>query len=1586
MFSRRPVCRTTTNPTAFKTMSSSLETNRKLSPMQCQARSLSKTFGLGSVSRRKAFFTPIALATFALLSAHAADAQSITRDVWTGVSGATVAEIPVGTAPSSTGTLTSFETPTDIADNYGQRVRGYLTAPTSGSYTFWIAGDDNVELRLSTNNQVSTNKIAFHTSWTASRDWNKFTTQKSAAITLIAGQQYYIEALMKEATGGDNLAVGWAKPGQATTLPSEVIPGSVLSTTLSAGKLTGTIIGTIGSWSGTASDDKSKALDGSLTTFFDAPTGVAWVGLDFGSSKTLSGVKYAPRSGWASRMTGGKIQGSTTADFSSGVTDLFTISGVPTEGVLTSQTISGIFPYARYLSPVDGWGNIAELEFYGVGGATATPTPTPTPIPTPTPTPIPTPTPVVIAPLRGNNGGGWTKAGLTGEYFANGSLTGTPSFTRQDIRLDFDWGTGKPGGSNFTAIAAVPADNFSVRWTGQLVPRFGETYNFKAFADDQLKLELKPSTSSTWTTVFDRTSNLAAAVTGTYVFVAGQRYDVRIEFREVSGTATARLLWSSPSTPEEVIEPLGTSGITSETYTATILADAMKGARTEGWRDPDFTANSSLWPTMDANGWPQGDGTIIVWEGQDVAQTAGTYFVQFKGQAQVSARFGDFSFAPLGSATFTPTLAKGVGYDAATNTTQALMRIANSHILYFRLDQTQRTAASAVGSGVTDIKLMKPIAPGSSTYHEPSETFTRSILKAFSNVTSMRMISANGNTDEVAWSDRRKPTSQIWPWSGRVVWEAVVMLANETGKDMWITIPVAANDDYFLNLARLVRYGSDANGTPYTSTQANPVYPPLNPNLKLYIELANEMWNNRPPDFPQTAWASTRAQLEIDSNTAVGQIINYDGAATNAYVARMRRWYAYRTVQASKIFRSVFEPTNTSTRMDRIRPVDGWQYDNGGDTAYWSLSFVDNYYNNADGVAHVTDPKPVSYYLWGGSPAAYYGSADQSGSQSTIVVPNASAENNSDWTFSGTAGYVSNQGWDGQAVGSGNVDTPSSNGTRAIAVTNTGSASVQVNFSQTGKFALAYFGVNRFRRYLEGGVLKNEYLGNEFDIYIDGQRVTPNYGGAMHLPRTSSYSLGSGSYGRNSLAWEDWGSAVIDIATPGLKTVQFVGRGVAGQTSDLTTYFDNIRVASVDALFASGIPGAGSATGQVGQQNYVNQLNSQTRYATAYGLNSVAYESGWSLGGDFNTTPLQAYAKYVDPRAKDVNNVAIDAIDRAGYVLNTLGSYDQWYSPDTFNFQTYPLAQSMIEKNDVLRKEVTNGIGLPATLTQANGTWLVNAYGTILNQGWIDWVVLAPTSGTYNIQVSSSAGGTAAVSVDGVVRATFDSKDGLTRAPIVVDLARGQHSIRVRSRGGEFVVTSVEVKSGVGAASGPALALAELQGEAYNASTVAFDAVAAGVTTSSISRGAGLLPAPYSGWINGYSSTRIGTVNWGITESEAVARDQYVQWTVTPDVGKKISLSSVFYNAWAQDLPPNLTTVLRYSVDGTNFSTASTTQTSPRGGEYKVQADLSGIVALQNRTSAVTLRVYFVNMVSESLGLGRQDGNDVVVNGQVANQ
>ncbi len=161
---------------------------------------------------------------------------TISYQKWNNINGTAVVNLTSNAnypnSPSSSGTRTLFEMPNNQGNNFGLRMKGYICPPTTGNYIFWIASDDNSELWLSTNSSTANKiKIAYHTGFTNSRQWNKYSTQKSASISLVAGQLYYVEALMKDGTSSDNLAVGWAKPGQATSAPSEVIPGNRLTTT-----------------------------------------------------------------------------------------------------------------------------------------------------------------------------------------------------------------------------------------------------------------------------------------------------------------------------------------------------------------------------------------------------------------------------------------------------------------------------------------------------------------------------------------------------------------------------------------------------------------------------------------------------------------------------------------------------------------------------------------------------------------------------------------------------------------------------------------------------------------------------------------------------------------------------------------------------------------------------------------------------------------------------------------------------------------------------------------------------------------------------------------------------------------------------------------------------------------------------------------------------------------------------------------------------------------------------------------------------------------------------------------------------------
>lgn len=136
-------------------------------------------------------------------------------------------------------------------------------------------------------------------------------------------------------------------------------------------KITGTIIGTSGSYGNNSSRTGKAALDGNLNTFYDAANASGdWVGYDLGTRYTgqVVYVKFAPRSGYPSRMTGGKFQVANTAGFSDAVT-IATVPEAPAESVLTKLAApSGTakrYRYLRYIGPDNGNCNVAEVQFYG---------------------------------------------------------------------------------------------------------------------------------------------------------------------------------------------------------------------------------------------------------------------------------------------------------------------------------------------------------------------------------------------------------------------------------------------------------------------------------------------------------------------------------------------------------------------------------------------------------------------------------------------------------------------------------------------------------------------------------------------------------------------------------------------------------------------------------------------------------------------------------------------------------------------------------------------------------------------------------------------------------------------------------------------------------------------------------------------------------------------------------------------------------------------------------------------------------------------------------------------------------------------
>ncbi|HMP72003.1 MAG TPA: PA14 domain-containing protein [Kiritimatiellia bacterium] len=160
--------------------------------------------------------------------------QGLVREVWNNISGNELNNLinnpRYPNSPDSRNILTGvFESPLNVADNYGQRIHGFLIPPVSGNYTFWLAGDDQSQLYLSTSdNPAGISPIATVVGWTGFREWTKYLApfwpapvgQRSSPIFLNANQPYYISALHKEGGGADHVSVGW-------TLPSGVFQGPI---------------------------------------------------------------------------------------------------------------------------------------------------------------------------------------------------------------------------------------------------------------------------------------------------------------------------------------------------------------------------------------------------------------------------------------------------------------------------------------------------------------------------------------------------------------------------------------------------------------------------------------------------------------------------------------------------------------------------------------------------------------------------------------------------------------------------------------------------------------------------------------------------------------------------------------------------------------------------------------------------------------------------------------------------------------------------------------------------------------------------------------------------------------------------------------------------------------------------------------------------------------------------------------------------------------------------------------------------------------------------------------------------------------
>jgi endoglucanase len=140
-------------------------------------------------------------------------------------------------------------------------------------------------------------------------------------------------------------------------------------------------------------------------------------------------------------------------------------------------------------------------------------------------------------PINTGNG-----TGLSATYFNNKTLTGSPVYTNTEA-VNFDWGNSSPN-------AAVNNDNFSARWEGEVEAPVNGTYGFATVSDDGVRLFVNDTLIVNNFTDHSVTTNIGNR---TFVFIAGRKYKIKMEYYESLYGAVAKLLWMVPGQAQMAI-------------------------------------------------------------------------------------------------------------------------------------------------------------------------------------------------------------------------------------------------------------------------------------------------------------------------------------------------------------------------------------------------------------------------------------------------------------------------------------------------------------------------------------------------------------------------------------------------------------------------------------------------------------------------------------------------------------------------------------------------------------------------------------------------------------------------------------------------------------------------------------------------------------------------------------------------------------------------------------------------------------------------------------------------------------------------
>jgi hypothetical protein len=318
------------------------------------------------------------------------------------------------------------------------------------------------------------------------------------------------------------------------------------------------------------------------------------------------------------------------------------------------------------------------------------------------------------------------------------------------------------------------------------------------------------------------------------------------------------------------------------------FVDAMKQSR--HWGSPQTPWDESA--QVDKLGWPTQDAGVVVLcclaDAGGNSELPGTYSLTFSG------------IATVGFVAYNGTVSN-MAYNTATNTSTADVTLADSGSgtsLMLAFTNTQRTQNSPVGSGVTNVTLIRPqIAPnGQAWWTSATQVFTNpflALLQPFSTLRFMDFTSTNGeNVHE--WRQRTTPKMATQQSPNGAAWEYAILLANTLHKDVWLNVPDQVDSKYWTQLATL-----------FKTT--------LDPSLHIWLEYSNEVWNY---SFPQARRNQLDAQRIVRADRA-SPLALHCHALKNCRYVWAERLIGLRALQIGQTFASVYG----ANAGDVLRPV-----------------------------------------------------------------------------------------------------------------------------------------------------------------------------------------------------------------------------------------------------------------------------------------------------------------------------------------------------------------------------------------------------------------------------------------------------------------------------------------------------------------------------------------------------------------------------------------------------------------------------------------------------------------------------------------